>query len=353
MNQNPILDYVFCNIDRTTVKAFCDKIIGECEEDIVQSTRIHVVSSRFLSNGYMSAIKYRRKYRFVILLNIHPFLKDNTFSQTMKWFHIYAIILHEIRHIELLVHRRLKSDYLTFLSIMEEEKRLIPLIYSRIVNLTREGRKIRKRSYCTSSVEMLCRYDSFQKAITVFRPLLQAEEIEVIENLIDAMKFLNSYMEIGYTLSGSVFNKFIKSVFVAQRSIKKKENFLEEVPFLSYAFNTDGTIKGFDILFNNRQEENIDFMDNIILRLFIYLAMDFKPVVQNNKVLKDYLEGIGNQYCGSVLYYYDHIQLGTLLLDHNVLEDNSITLFKNSEMIGKIMDDCGMRKTEGGIFVVQ
>ena len=179
------------------------------------------------------------------------------------------------------------------------------------------------------------------------------EEKKLILMVLKASKFLIDYIEIGYSRAGAPYNKFNRSVVQAQRLIKKRYELLNDYPQLSYIYTPDGKIKSIEKIFEERTDENSDFIDCIIFQMFINFELDYSLILENNADLKKHIELLANQYCEKCIFYIENVEVGSVLLKQEILDDNTLLLLKNVRYINKLMDKYNMVHTGGSLFWVE
>ncbi len=352
MKKQIIDKYIKLNITCDNVKKFVRELSDDNEYLKLNKIKIRIVSFMVSSNGCVSAFKWRKKYYFTIFVNVYPYLRNEKLTNRMKWFYIYVTILHEIKHINLLMRDNCEWDYSTYLALIEENNiktASIPRMIQWIMPRNKDSKKI----YSTSSVELICRYQSIESAYNIFEIFLVAQEKKKIKMLIESAQFLRDYIEIAYSYSGIPYNKFNTSIILTQRLFGKRYNLLKKYPELQYIYTLDGKIKSIDKIYEKRTNENSDFIDNIMLQMFINFDADYSKILDNNICLKKHLEFLVNQYCKKCIYYIEKIEIGTVFLKREILEENALLLLKNVKYINELMIKYRMNHTEENIFLIE
>lgn len=353
MNKLTIQNLLKQEITRKNAKKLIEIILENSNSDTLRKVRTYVLSAPYLSNGSMSIFKWKDNYRFSIYINIYPYITDKSMTDREKWFYIYVTILHEIEHINLLMNENKEWDYSTYIAVIEEmEKQWRGVFYDAFSRLLSKN-KNKGKIYDTSSVELSCRYKSLNNAYGVFETFLSDLEKEKIQIILESSKLLVDFIEIGYLCSGAPYNKFTKSVVKIRKNIKKKLDVLHKYPQLCSMYTSDGNLKSFEKIYRERNEKNKDFIDNILLKIFMYLEQDYNMFFENNVDLKKHMEFLANKYCNACMYYMENVSIGTIFLDKEVIDDNTLLLLKNVKYINRLMDSYGMLHTFGSLFFIE
>ena len=259
----------------------------------------------------------------------------------------------QIEHIELLMERNIKWNYPTYLAIMEEKINITTSIIPKMIQWVIPGKKNSSKMYSTSSVELVCKYQSIKKVYDMMFSFLNDEEKETIKMLIKSAEFLIDYMEIAYSYGGIPYNKFNRSVIQVQQLRKKVYNIFEEYLQLQYIYNPDGKIKSIEKIYEQRTCENSCFIDSIMLQMFINFEIDYKMIFKENIQLKEHIEFLANQYCKNCIFYVENMRIGSVFLKQDILDDNALLLLKNIKYINGLMDKYNMTHVGENIFLIE
>lgn len=353
MNRRVIQKYIKKNFSLENIKLLCREVINNSELAEKNKVHIYVMTVPFFSNGYMCALKWKEIYNFSIYINVSSFLSKRELSNQMKWFYVYVTILHEFVHIDLVLNYRIKWTYSSYLAAVEEMREIKSIMFQRAVYQIMPGYKRKKKKYELSAVELFCRCMSLKNACEMFLPFLSEEEGKIITLIQNSAEFLVDHMEIGYSYNGMPYNKFNRSIVCASKIIKQDPGVLEKYPELKYIYTVDGGIKSIDKIFEGRNNENKEFIDCMLLQMFINLEQDYSLVFQSNNCLKNHIEFLANEYCNACIDYMEIAAIGTVFVEEEVLNDNALLLLKNAQYINKLMDKYNMKHTGGSLLYVE
>lgn len=353
MNKQILDKYIKRDITCFNVKCFIKELFKDKKCYKLGEVQVCVISLPLLSNGYTNVFKWKKISYIMICINIYPYLQDEKLTNKMKWFYIYVTAFHELCHINLFMKYNTEWNYCTYIAMLEEINDIRTSIFPKTIQWLIPGNKTKNKIYSTSSVELLCKYRSIKSAYNIFSSLLVDEEKKLILMILKASKFLIDYIEIGYSRAGAPYNKFNRSVVQAQRLIKKGYELLNDYPQLCYIYTPDGKIKSIEKIFEERTDENSDFIDCIIFQMFINFELDYSLILENNTDLKKHIELLANQYCEKCIFYIENVEVGSVLLKQEILDDNTLLLLKNVRYINKLMDKYHMVHTGGSLFLVE
>lgn len=352
--KNQVIDkYIKLDISCANVKHFIKELFEDTEYFKFNKIKIHVISFPILSNGYTNIFKWKKICYSTIFVNIYPYLRDERITNRLKWFYVCVTIFHEVRHIELIMERNMEWHYPTYLALLEEKNDITTSIIPKMIQWIIPRNNSSGKIYSTSSVELICIYQSIKKAYDMMSSFLSDEEKESMKMLIKSAKFLMDYMEIAYSYGGIPYNKFNRSVIQVQQLTKKGYNIFEEYLQLRYIYNMDGKIKSIEKIYEERTDENCSFIDCIILQMFINFETDYNFILENNIHLKRHIEFLANQYCENCIYYIENIEIGSVFLRREILDDNALLLLKNVRYINNLMVKYGMVHIGENIFLVE
>ena len=345
--------YIELKISKANVKHFLKDLFEDNEYFKLNKIKIHVISFPVSFNGYTSIFKWKKAHYSTIFINIYPYLQDNEMPNRMKWFYVCITIFHEMEHIGLLMECNIKWNYPTYLAIVEEKFNITTSIIPKMIQWVIPGKKNPSKMYSTSSVELVCKYQSIKKAYDMMDSFLNDEEKEAMKMIIKSVKFLIEHMEIAYSYGGIPYNKFNRSVIQVQQLRKKGYNIFEEYLQLRYIYNSDGKIKNIEKIYEQRTDENSNFIDYIMLQMFINFEIDYKMIFKKNIQLKEHIEFLANQYCKDCIFYVENMKIGSVFLEEEILDDNALLLLKNVKYINGLMDKYNMTHIGENIFLIE
>ena len=354
MNRQIINKYINYNVSYKNVENFAKEVLKEKASFETFKVKLWVGVIPFGANGYTSAFKWKGTFHFFIFVNIYPYLTDKNQTNRMKWFYIYTTLIHEITHIKLLISSNVEWEYATYIALIEEvaniKKNIIPQILSRWMI---PGKKSQKKIYSTSSVELLCNYKGLESAYDMFQAFLTEKEKNAAMMLLRAAQFLIDHIEIGYYLDGIPYNKFNKSIVQVQQLTQKGYGLTENYPQLQKIYTVDGKLKSMEKIFRERTDANKSFLDRVIFQMFTNLELDYSSIFEENDALKKHIEFLANQYCEKCIDYVEHIKIGTIFLERELLDDNALLLAKNVRYVNQLMAKYGMVHTGENLFLIE
>ena len=169
--------------------------------------------------------------------------------------------------------------------------------------------------------------------------------VSTVMLLVDYISDINDHMQSLLEHAHGILNKY--NAFIQILKIcaiaREKDNGIKDI----------GKIKSIEKIFEERTDENSDFIDCIIFQMFINFELDYSLILENNADLKKHIELLANQYCEKCIFYIENVEVGSVLLKQEILDDNTLLLLKNVRYINKLMDKYNMVHTGGSLFWVE
>lgn len=335
------------------LKDFCDFVFAQ-ETQLLETKHIRLKVKIFpvSTSGFIRIWKKKEDYRFYIIINLLPFILNKHLSDTMRYFYLYATIVHELRHIELLSNTA-KKNYRELLAFWDEARCFSHLHWLNEINFLfahEERKKLRKRQYAVSASEILCNLNGYQRSYDLFREYLSDREHIRIETAIDSLRFLNKHMAISYTRTNRPSNQFVRMVQEAQFIFRKKMRIRKMFAPLDNLLSSTGRIKSIDQIFSSRSDDNEDLIDKILVNMFICADLNLQRVFDGNQEIKTHLTRLANEYCDATVYYLQNIKIGEVFLDSSILQDNAAMLIKNTQRLNLLMQRYNMERTNGSVI---
>ena len=332
---------------------FCQNVI---DSEITTEKR-NRISIRFLFvpiplNGCLRACKKSDALRYQIMINLFPFLVQHFSSNHMRFFYLYATIIHELHHIELLENEK-ASNYAELLAFWEEFQQLSHFRWVDSINtwlIQKNAMPVKRKKYSVSMAEILCNLISFQKSYKFFSQYLSASERQTIKEIIESLEFLKGHINIGYRSSKQPLNLFTKTIQEVQFTIKKQPQVFTKPSPLDHLFTCNGQVKSFDQIYSERNHADAQVIDSILLNWFICADIEFSSYFKTNPNFKLHIESLANQYCDNLIQYLKNEKKGLVFLREDVLQDNTAMMLKNANRLNKLMTQYDMVHTGGSVI---
>ena len=341
-----------CSLPR--LKRFCqDAFSREIPANMTDRISVHYSMLPIANNGYVQVRKHKKSYRYHLYINLHPFLLGKFTSNRMRLFYLYATIVHEVKHAELLESEGV-NDYSELLAFWEEYRsfgklRVLDDIGQLLMRKT--ARISRKRRYRVSVAEIICNLSGFQRSYAALCPYLTESERDTIENMIHSLTFLKQHIAITYSNRNHPYSLFPKMIREAQTVLKKDTDRIEnDLKPMNMLFQREGHLKPMEQLFCERTDLNGAVVDGLLINWFICADMDFSTMFQRNPELRKHIEELANQYCSSAITFLKDSAIGKVFLDDAILQDNAAMLIKNVDRLNKLIARYNMVRTEGSII---
>ena len=338
----------------THLKKYAQHVIdNELCGDLKKRVSIKCCLMPIPGNGYVGVRKVEDSYQYRIRINLLPFLIGQYTSNRMRLFYLYATIVHELYHVQLLECQKVAS-YCELMAFWEEHRDFtqLRLMDNLGMLLMRKKAMVTQRNkYRASVAEILCNLTGFEKGYKVFGEYLSQTEIATIDKIIISLRFLGKHMAITYGHGNQPYNLFTKMVREIQPLLKKDPTKLSDsLKPMMCLFSLEGHVKSIEQLFSERTEENAQVIDGLLTHWFICADMDFSSIFEKEPALKVHLEKLANQYCAAAIQYMKNIEIGAVFLDEDILQDNAAMLVKNVDRLNKLMIRYDMVHVEGSII---
>lgn len=209
--------------------------------------------------------------------------------------------------------------------------------------------KLKEIRRITSLNELVCTQVGFQRAYDMLKELLSTEEKQAISMIMQSVDFLCSHLEISYKKSLQPYNLFAQSILGIQNRLKRDIQLLDNFPQLKYIVNVNGKIFSPEEWYQYENGAAPDFCDAMLIRLFLLFDMNWEDIFQRNHDFFLHMEQLANQYCQQTVYYLKNMEIGEVLWNQNILQDNAAMLIKNTAVLHKLMHKFGMKHTGGSV----
>lgn len=338
------------------LKRFCRHVLSlELPASLENRVTLHCTVQPAIGNGCVKVHKDVSHYRYRIHINLLPFLRGTYTSHRMRLFYLYATIIHELKHIELLEKKNL-GDYSELVAFWEEYRNFSRLRLLDGINLVLMGKNTRasqKKKYRVSAAEILCNLWAFQRSYLVLGSYLTEQERDTVETMIRSLSFLKEHLIISYSSGNHPYNLFPKMISEVQLVLKKDPGKrAEDLKPMQCLFLPDGQAKPVEQLFRERTDTNAMVTDGVLINWFICADMDFSGIFRKCPALKNHMEALANRYCAHAIGYLKDSGIGKVFLDDALLQDNGAMLVKNVDRLNKLIDRYAMAHTEGSIFAL-
>lgn len=341
-----------CSLPR--LKKFCQDVFSrEIPANLKDRITVHYSILPIANNGYVQVRKHKDGYWYRLYINLLPFLMGQYTSNRMRLFYLYATIVHEVKHVELLESER-ANDYGELLAFWEEYRNFSKL---RVIDdmglllMRKTAHVSRKRRYRVSVAEIICNLSGFQRSYTALYPYLAESERDTIENMIHSLAFLKQHIAITYSNRNHPYSLFPKMIREAQTVLKKDTDRIEnDLKPMNMLFQREGHLKPMEQLFYERTDLNGSVVDGLLINWFICADMDFSAIFQRNSELKKHIEELANQYCRSSIEYLKDSAIGKVFLDDAILQDNAAMLIKNVDRLNKLVARYNMVRSAGSVI---
>lgn len=341
-----------CSLPR--LKKFCQVTFArEIPVNLKDRITVHFSLLPIPNNGYVQVRKRKGAYWYRLSINLLPFLLGKFTSNRMKLFYLYATIVHEVKHAELLESEG-GNDYSELLAFWEEYRNFSKVRVLDDIGLLlmrKTARVSRKRQYRVSVAEIICNLSGFQRSYAALYPHLVESERDTIEKMIHSLTFLKQHITITYSNRNHPYNLFPKMIREAQTVLKKDTDRIEnDLKPMNTLFQREGHLKPMEQLFYERTALNGCVVDGLLINWFICADMDFSTMFQRNPELRKHIEELANQYCRSAIEYLKDNTIGAVFVDEAILQDNASMLIKNVDRLNKLMARYNMVRSAGSVI---
>lgn len=307
-------------------------------------------------NGYVRTLKTSKQRKAVIVVNSRTVLHTpKKRTNVVTWFYVYATIVHELEHIRLIqeLESNKKIDFKRFIAALYQYNRYSWMYADNIFRgLIPIPNYARLQNRMTSLPELICTLNGFNRAYDVFGDLLEVDEKKTVLMMIASLVFLSNHMEITYGISAQPYNQFAQNLIIIQKKVEKDITVLKRLKQLQNIFDSNGILLSPEKMYQDRNAENAEYYDSLLVRLFLVYDMNWGHLFLKNTEFFRYMEKLANEYCMRTVYYLKNIQIGEVFLNADVLQDNAAMLIRNTERLNVLMKKFGMKHTSGSVFAL-
>lgn len=342
--------------EEAALRGFCRAVFEkECAlmlPDIdPQSILFRVIKRGNDSNGQLRIRCFRGKYRFRVSINLRPLLKADTLSDDMKRLFLYATVVHELAHIDLLLSLRGKGEpnFFKLFAAWDQVGRAGNFRVFLPPNPLLQGAAGKRKRKITSASEWYCNTIGFCRAYASTSSSLTEREKALTEILVNSLDFIVQHLEISYNREGNPRNLFLVSIKQMQSYKKHRRGRTAAFQQLDYLLHSDGSMLSVEELLA-RMDSADGFYSAVLLRVFLYLDLDWSILFEKVPDLKEIITALSNEYCENSIRYLTQIETGTIFLPESVLRDNAAMLIKNDQILNRKMKQYGIARTTGGVL---
>ena len=305
-------------------------------------------------NGYVRTINVGSRRYARVVLNGFPFLQDKEHrNPTLTWYYIYATIVHELEHIrvaQLLEDNDSPVSFQTFMAGLCQHNRHSSTDWIRgISNYSFVPNYVKNKRRTTSLPELICTQNGLHRAYEVMGRLLRERDRIIVETTMHSVDFLCDHIEITYERSAQPFNLFARNLLKIRNRIMRDRRCLDQMPQLKVIVDENGNLHSPLAWFNSMSETNRTFYHELLIRVFLFLNMNWEQYFAENKEFFDYMETLANEYCKRTVFYLKNMHMGEIFFEQDILQDNAAMLIKNTAWLNVLMDRFQMKHTYGSV----
>lgn len=347
-----------CDISKRSFALFC-RLVFEKETDRMQWSnwkqrpKLCIINLPIRSNGIVHYLYVKNYRRARVIINIYPLLHSEKCSNQMKFFYLYATIVHELEHIHLLhlAEQYAEPNYFEMLAAWDQLYRHRGMGVYKVSDLlfSRKKGNAEKRS-AASTAEIFCNIQGFMQAYTVLKKYLWYSNQKLVIQMIDSLEFILQNQEITYDNKGRVLGSFVSTI--KQMSIYHRYNSNASVrfPMLKYLFYPDGSLISADDMIKKTGISDKYFYDAVLVRMFIWWDGDWNALFEKTEGLRERICELANDYCHQCITYLTNYDIARVFWTEEILQDNAAMLTKSICIIKAKMKEYEMETTVGGVF---
>lgn len=301
-------------------------------------------------NGLVSMKRRGKKQGYNVCLNILFFIVNCRMPKEKLLFYAYNTIVHELQHIKLMELRKAENYY----ELIAHYEEILKIGNYNLIDIVKvfplhNKKKVRMQSQASMN-ELLCNLEGYQAAYSTFKKYLSKDDRRRINEVIRALIFLRDNMAICYDVMGHPHNTFVAIMQANQNRYRRKKAKREMKGWLKLLFAPDGRLWPIEHIAYGFRDVESNVIDGLLINLFICLDIEMKPIFEKNAELKNRFERLTNEYCEKCLYYLEHMNIGEVIFDNDILQDNAAMLIANTTELNRLMQRYDMVRTSGGVI---
>ena len=259
-------------------------------------------------------------------------------SSEMRLLYLCATLFHEIEHIRLYENIKNPCSTIERWYIKAEHtatsigRGFMPGRFA-VIN-SQEKKHRRNVQYQTSATELHCIYCGYVNALKYMRDRLSVTEWEKIRIICESVSFGIRHLEIDYSQKNAPVNKFLYWMKALEKKCKK-EGIPPSEGCLGLLYHDDWNRKTLSDLFAQRDGINVDLIDSLLLRVFMYSELDFKQEFQKNPPLRCHMEALIEEYIKKLASYAENHCMASVYFSDEVVKDNNAMIMKEVFLLKK------------------
>lgn len=340
------------------LKSFCTALFNKKVEDLgleKWSISLKFQCNPFQPNGSVRAIRIRRKWRFIISINLRHASKNKSYSNAERYFYTCATLCHELRHVFLQVNGEGNhfDNYLDYIAFMETTGRFsrnyLAEVYSMIFSV-RKYHQYRKYKYMTTPAELVCLRYGYSDSLVLLNSILSKNEKKVIERIMESISLVCDAMEVSYIRSSQPVNLFAKLLGRVVTASRKNLNFITRYPQFRLFLQETGELRDFEDIYRTGKKEQLNYYADVVIRLFFFVdESSLKKKGLPDDMYND-LELWANEYIAMGIRYLQNKNLAKVILSDQIVEDNAAVIVKNITLLNRRMTLLEMKHKIGNVF---
>lgn len=341
-----------------SLKLFCRTLFYTRVKDLdisENSVSLKFQNTPFQPNGYVQAIRSKKKWRFYITINLWHVRKNKSYSDAERYFYTCATLCHELHHVYLYVNgeKCRFNNYLDYVAFMETTSRFsnsyLMEIYSMIFS-AKKYYQYRQRKYMTTPAELVCMRYGYSDALMLMNSILNDSEKIVFERITESVSLACKSMEVSYLRNSQPINLFAKLLGNIVTASRKKPDFTTRYPQFKLLLRETGGLRDFEDIYRIGKAEQLNYYTDVVVHLFCFadeasLAKQGLP----DDMYRD-LESWANEYIAMGIQYLQTKDLAKIILSDQVVEDNASVIIKNISLLNRRMAILGMKHDTGNVF---
>lgn len=343
---------------KRNLKLFC-KLVYDAVIKSVQGCgwkhppKLRIIDLPIKNNGIVHFVFAKKLSRFTVVINIHHILRAKDCSNQMKFFYLYATIIHELEHIRLLylLNQKTVPTYFKVVAAWDQfyHRRGTEIDAATRFLIPKKHRVSDKRSIA-SPAETYCNLQGFVRAYDVLNNNLTMDEKQIVCQMIDSLEMITKSLEIGYDSRGRAVGLFVSTIQKMRTFRRYSKKAATHFPVIDLLLNAEGMLISAAEMMSKTQLPDKCFYDAILIRMFIYWDCDWNKLFERTEGLKTLISELANEYCQQCLCYLMNQETARVFMPEEIIQDNAAMLIKSIHVIKRKMKQYGMQNTVGGVF---
>jgi hypothetical protein len=351
-----------CTVPATiqSLKSFCRALFYAKVDDLnlkEWAISLKFQCTPFRPNGYVQAIRTKKKWKFYISINLWHVSKNKCYSNAERYFYASATLCHELHHVYLQVNgeKNRFDNYLDYIAFMEANGRFsnnyLAEVYSMIFSI-KKYHQYRKYKYITTPAELVCMRYGYADSLSLLDSILSKNEKIVIERIVESISLVYETIEVSYLRNSQPINLFAKLLGNVVTASRKKSDFTTRYPQFRLLLQETGDLRDFEDIYRIGKAEQLTYCADVVVRLFFFA--DESSLMKKGLPDDMYndIERWANKYIAMGIRYLQTKDLAKVILSDQIVEDNAAVIIKNITLLNRRMTLLGMKHNIGNVLPI-